>query len=749
MEIRVLGPVEVIGPHGPVVFRGRLGCVVAALVARRGRAVAVDVLIDDVFGDRPPHAAVSTMHGYVHRVRQRAPSLVGSSASGYRLSDEFEVDADAFEADYRAGMEALRSHDAQRALTCLGSALGRWRGRAYAEYSDREFAETEAVRLEGLRCAAEDERLAVLLDLGRLDEALVELEAAVRAEPSRERRWGMLVEALVRDGRPSEAASAADRFRGWLRDEFGVSPTADFDALEAAVLRAAGGPQHATDHDALDSEVERVIATARATLEAVPVVPISVAGEAALEAGDRLVALGALDAADRWLGEVIQALEERDPGRAARAHLKRADARAHNESGDWLDSVRAAADLAGPLKSTDLLVSAALLNPGGVATGSSTRVELLRSALDQVDAEDPRRPALLAQLAIELVDPSSSREHAALMDAALLGARGHGDEATAVLVAASLLNDSQRYLMPDERAALAAALDEASSRLGRGDGSWLAAAHRYWSAVQLARPADAADALRAIMIREGGRRAFGRVHRFVPHMRAIDALLGGRLDEADALLVESAVAEPVDDVLGLGRGNRHGVLLRLRREQGRLAEMLPLLTRELQPFPGLFVPSDLAFVHAELGHAEAARAALASCRADTLCPPLYLPHLWALRVEAATLAGDPDQAAADAARLRPYVGQVLCGTRGCDGAVDRYLGLAAVMTGDVAAGDRWLASALEIHERLGSPPWVARTLADRARLLDDDAAGARAAALAEQHALVGLTSTLTPGRRAS
>ncbi len=746
MELRVLGPIEVDGPDGTVAFRGRLGCLVAALGARRPRAVSVDVLVDDVFGEDLPSSAWSTMHGYVHRVRRRAPGLIESTPAGYRLEPEVSVDADGFDADHHAARDALSAGRPEEALECLDAALARWRGPAYGDYADRAFAEADAMRLEELRRATEDERLAVLVEVGEPESVLADLEAAVQAEPTRECRWSLLLRSLAAAGRPAEAREAADRYRRLCR-EWGTAPTAAFEAAEHVV----DGPAAQVlpiDPRGVREEAARILAKARAVVDAVPDVPASVVGEAALETADRLVALGALDEADRWLGEVIARLGDDDPGRAARAHLARADVRAHRESADWLASVLAGAALAESLDDTELLVEAALLNPGWVATYVPGRAALLRTALERAGPDHRRRAVLLAQLASELIEPGTLDEHTALMDEALLEARRVGDDTTRGLVVAAVLNDPQQVLSPGERAELAGELDTVASRLGRGDAAWLAAAHRYYAAVQRAEPDEAAAALRAVVAREGGRRELGAVHRSVPFLRAIDAYLAGQLDEADELLTTSAGAGPPDDdALGVSVANRHGVLLRLRREQGRLGELVPPLSAPLPLVPALLAPSALALVHAELGDDAAARAALAGCRADDHLPQTLLPPVWARRLEAAALLGDQARACAEADRLRPYAGQCLCLSLGCDGAVDRYLGLAAAVRGDRRGADRWLTSALGIHERLRSPTLVARVLHDRAVLLGDRDAGRRSRALATRHGLTALAGSARPRRR--
>jgi DNA-binding SARP family transcriptional activator len=62
------------------------------------------------------------------------------------------------------------------------------------------------------------------------------LEAAVAAEPLRERRWAQLMLALYRDGRQAEALRAFERLRAQLADQLGIEPSAELRALEDAIL---------------------------------------------------------------------------------------------------------------------------------------------------------------------------------------------------------------------------------------------------------------------------------------------------------------------------------------------------------------------------------------------------------------------------------------------------------------------------------------------------------------------------------
>ena len=120
----------------------------------------------------------------------------------------------------------------------LEEALGLWRGPAYAEFADADFARAEAVRLEELRASAAVARLDALLDVGRPDDAAAEAVRLIEADPYRESVWERRMRALHAAGRTVEAVRVFREYRTLLGDETGLEPSADLAALERALLPA-------------------------------------------------------------------------------------------------------------------------------------------------------------------------------------------------------------------------------------------------------------------------------------------------------------------------------------------------------------------------------------------------------------------------------------------------------------------------------------------------------------------------------
>src|SRR4051794_8125163 len=98
MRVGILGGLEIEGGSGPVLLgAAKERAVVAALALQPGRVVDRGVLIEALWGDRPPASAVKTLQNYVARVRRAlgadACSIV-TEPGGYRLVVEADdVDA--------------------------------------------------------------------------------------------------------------------------------------------------------------------------------------------------------------------------------------------------------------------------------------------------------------------------------------------------------------------------------------------------------------------------------------------------------------------------------------------------------------------------------------------------------------------------------------------------------------------------------------------------------------------------------
>lgn len=228
-QVRVLGPVAVLGPDGtwsepPSVTQRRL---VAALAVQAGRSIRADAL-GELLGLEP-----AALRKAVSRVRAVVGDALSTSATGYRL--DLGVDAHRFAQVVTAAVGGV--DPAERAAR-LAAALGWWHGQALDEFAGESWAMAEAARLEQLRSAAVDELADCWIRSGRATEALAALEPEVARHPFADQPRILQMRALAASGRAADALRAAHRYRGELRDAVGVDPGPEFGMAEHRI--AAG-----------------------------------------------------------------------------------------------------------------------------------------------------------------------------------------------------------------------------------------------------------------------------------------------------------------------------------------------------------------------------------------------------------------------------------------------------------------------------------------------------------------------------
>jgi len=238
MEFRLLGPLEV-AENGHVHLLGgpKQRTILVHLLLHANQVVTSDHLIDEIWGDRPPAAARSTLQGYVSHLRKAlGPGRLEGRSGGYVLRiDPSTIDAVRFEALVRKGRALLRV-DPAAAASALGEALALWRGPALHDLARQASLQPEIARLEELRTAAVEDRIGAELDLGRHAELVPELETLVAAHPLRERLWGLLMAALYRSGRQGDALSTYHRARSILARELGIDPSSELRRIHERIL---------------------------------------------------------------------------------------------------------------------------------------------------------------------------------------------------------------------------------------------------------------------------------------------------------------------------------------------------------------------------------------------------------------------------------------------------------------------------------------------------------------------------------
>ncbi|GAA3574430.1 BTAD domain-containing putative transcriptional regulator [Nonomuraea rosea] len=244
MLFGVLGPQAVWTAGGrPVRIPDlKVRALLADLLAHEGRPVPAERLIDDLWGERLPRNPVGTLHTRVSQLRRALEAaepggrdLVDSQSPGYRL----KVSADAVDAGRFLAMtaRARATSDARARAGLLADALALWRGPAYADFADAEFARPVAARLEEERLVALEEHAEVRLELGEHSLLTGELGDLVARHPLRERLRAAQLLALYRAGRAGEALAGYADLREHLADTLGADPGPELVALHTSMLR--------------------------------------------------------------------------------------------------------------------------------------------------------------------------------------------------------------------------------------------------------------------------------------------------------------------------------------------------------------------------------------------------------------------------------------------------------------------------------------------------------------------------------
>src|SRR6476646_4193256 len=142
MEFKILGPLEVVEGDRQIPLGGRKPrALLAVLILRRRQIVAVDELIEAVWGDEAPKTADHSVQVYVSELRKAldtpdTSTIVVRRDPGYTLdAPETAFDLHRFEDLRQRGRAALDEEDPARASALLAEALGVWRGTALADFT--------------------------------------------------------------------------------------------------------------------------------------------------------------------------------------------------------------------------------------------------------------------------------------------------------------------------------------------------------------------------------------------------------------------------------------------------------------------------------------------------------------------------------------------------------------------------------------------------------------------------------------
>jgi predicted ATPase/DNA-binding SARP family transcriptional activator/class 3 adenylate cyclase len=446
-------------------------------------------------------------------------------------------------------------------------------------------------------------------------------------------------------------------------------------------------------------------------------------------AGESAVALLAYEEAVRQFGLALRAVERRDTKddrEKCELYLAHGDALAKaGSTAEAKESFLAAAELARHAGLAEHLADAALGYGGRVvwtrAWGDEHLVPLLEEALTRLPESDSKlRVQVLARLAGgPLRDTLAPAPRMAMADEAVEMARRLGDPAT---LAYAIEGRCETYWGPDalqERLALAEELIQVGESSGDAERAYAGHDCRFFALL------EGGDLVAAWREHEAASRLAHELRMparlwITATRNANLALFEGRFAEAEGAvqealelgrLVQSANAELAFDLQ----------LYALRREQGRLEELVETVERAVDDYPGYpvlrFVLVDILV---ELGRKHDARASFDACAADDFRVDPDDQWLFSLSLlpEACRELGDVTRASELYGRLRPYGRHNAVATPElCRGSVSRGLGILAGVMSKPRQAVEHFENALAMNAAMGTRPWVAYTEYDYARML--------------------------------
>ncbi|GGU72439.1 AfsR/SARP family transcriptional regulator [Lentzea flava] len=248
MEIKVLGPVEAkVNGRSVTPTAAKPRQMLALLALHAGHVVSVSTLIEELWDDRPPRSARTTLQTYILQLRKLIGGVSSGDAKevlvtrfgGYLLDVAPEcVDVHEFERLSQAGYRAAETRDFASASRLLRSALALWRGPALVDVRPGMPLGAEVVRLEENRLNAVEARIEADLRIGRHHALLGELAVLGAQFPMNENLCELHMVALFRSGRQWQALDVYKSLRETLIRELGVGPSARLQQLQHAILNS-------------------------------------------------------------------------------------------------------------------------------------------------------------------------------------------------------------------------------------------------------------------------------------------------------------------------------------------------------------------------------------------------------------------------------------------------------------------------------------------------------------------------------
>ncbi|MFI0773371.1 BTAD domain-containing putative transcriptional regulator [Streptomyces sp. NPDC021212] len=226
--------------------------VLAMLVAHPDQVVSLPTLVRELWGDNPPASALRVVQTYILQARKalsqatRLPIKViieealSTHAGGYMFSESFaRLDYHVYQELVDSGRRALVNGDLAAGVSCLGEALGIWRGSAFADVVVGRMLESRRRQYEESRLGALETLAEAKIGSGRHLEVTADLAALTAEYPYHEGLHSQYMRALEKAGRRAQALEVFHRLRAGLVSELGIEPGQTISRVQFSILNSS------------------------------------------------------------------------------------------------------------------------------------------------------------------------------------------------------------------------------------------------------------------------------------------------------------------------------------------------------------------------------------------------------------------------------------------------------------------------------------------------------------------------------
>ncbi len=235
MELRVLGPLEVVDDGRKVSLRRRERDLLAVLLVFSPALCNREMLAQALWQDDQPADPAAALRTCISRARRALGPAIRLKTSHGAIRAEpapgtvldlglFQQLRDEAEEDIELGKLRPASVKLDQALAC-------WRGMPLADLPDIPEIAAEQTRLQEQQRLTRLTLTDILLDLGDHERILPDLHAQVIADPGCERSWAQLVLALHQGGRRAQALAYWAKARAEYVQHLGAEPGAELQDL--------------------------------------------------------------------------------------------------------------------------------------------------------------------------------------------------------------------------------------------------------------------------------------------------------------------------------------------------------------------------------------------------------------------------------------------------------------------------------------------------------------------------------------